>query len=155
MQRGCLARSTDKVLHNPWCHFISGLWRVSLAEYIRVLRVYPNMLQVKFLTCWRWWLTVVGLVTLYLFLIYMLLSEDVTYVSSVFETYIIVIIESYVVFTNRFWNPNLYYYLWTHCKHYFRCNFVYMMCICLIMRSWLWCWFTDVLRDTPRTTGFI
>jgi len=26
-------------LHTPWCHFIPGLWRVSLAEYILVLRV--------------------------------------------------------------------------------------------------------------------
>jgi len=26
-------------LHTPWCHFISGLWLVSLAEYILVLRV--------------------------------------------------------------------------------------------------------------------
>ena len=29
-------------------NFISGLRRVSLAEYIRVLRVYPTMLQVRF-----------------------------------------------------------------------------------------------------------
>ena len=29
-------------------NFIFGLWRVSLAEYIQVLRVYPTMLQVKF-----------------------------------------------------------------------------------------------------------
>jgi hypothetical protein len=34
----------------------------------------------------------VGSTTLYSFLIYMLLSEDVTYASNVFETYIIVII---------------------------------------------------------------
>ena len=40
-----------KALHNPWCHFISGLRRVSLAEYIRVLRVYPTLLQVEFLAC--------------------------------------------------------------------------------------------------------
>jgi len=26
-------------LHTPWCHFISGLWRVSIAEYLLVLRV--------------------------------------------------------------------------------------------------------------------
>ena len=32
------------------------------------------------------------LVTLYLFLVYLLLLEDVTYASSVFETYVIVII---------------------------------------------------------------
>ena len=44
MQKGCPARSIDKALHNPWCHFISGFLRVSLAEYIRVLRVYPTML---------------------------------------------------------------------------------------------------------------
>ena len=65
----CQASFTYKALHIPWCHFISGLWRVSLAEYIRVLKV-----------------------TLYLFLIYMLLSEDVTYASNVFGTYIILII---------------------------------------------------------------
>ena len=33
-----------------------------------------------------------GSVTLYLFLVYMLLLEDVTYASSVFETYVIVTI---------------------------------------------------------------
>jgi hypothetical protein len=40
----------DKALHNPWClllSYFSGFGRVSLAEYIRVLRVYPTMLQVK------------------------------------------------------------------------------------------------------------
>jgi hypothetical protein len=26
-------------LHTPWCYVISDLWRVSLAEYILVLRV--------------------------------------------------------------------------------------------------------------------
>ena len=56
----CQASSTYKALHSPWCHFISGLWRVSLAEYIRVLRVYPTILQVKFSACWRWWLTTGG-----------------------------------------------------------------------------------------------
>ena len=34
---------------------------VSLAEYIRVLRVYPTMLQVKFLAYERWWLIAGGL----------------------------------------------------------------------------------------------
>jgi hypothetical protein len=47
----CQASSTDKALHNPRCHFIFGLWQVSPAKYIRVLRVYPTMLQVKFSTC--------------------------------------------------------------------------------------------------------
>ena len=32
---------------------------------------------------------------------------------------------------------------------------MYVMCICLITRFWLWCWFTEVFRDTRRTTGFI
>ena len=41
------------------------------------------------------------------------------------------------------------------CNIIFRCNPVYVMCICLIPRSWLWCWFTEVFRDTRRTTGFI
>ena len=40
----------------------------------------------------------------------------------------------------------------THCKHYFRCNSVYMMCICLIVRSWLWCGFPEVLHDTRWTS---
>jgi hypothetical protein len=35
-------------LHDPWCHFISGLWWVSLAEYLLVLRVL-------FPTCYRLW----------------------------------------------------------------------------------------------------
>jgi hypothetical protein len=33
-------------LHTPWCHFISGFWRVSLAEYLLILRVYSHLLQV-------------------------------------------------------------------------------------------------------------
>ena len=32
--------STYKALHDPWSHFIFGLWWVSLAEYLLVLRVY-------------------------------------------------------------------------------------------------------------------
>ena len=36
---------TYTALHNPWSHFISGLWRVSLAEYLLVLRVLFPMLQ--------------------------------------------------------------------------------------------------------------
>jgi hypothetical protein len=39
-----------------------------------------------------------GSMTLYLFLIYMLLLEDVTYASNVFETYIIVIIRKLCYF---------------------------------------------------------
>jgi hypothetical protein len=34
-----------KALHTPWCHFISGFCRVSLAEYLLVLRVYSHLLQ--------------------------------------------------------------------------------------------------------------
>jgi hypothetical protein len=45
MQKYYQARSTDKALHTPWCHFIFGLWRVSPAEYILVLRVYSLLLQ--------------------------------------------------------------------------------------------------------------
>jgi hypothetical protein len=33
-------------LHYPWCHFISSLQWVSLAEYLLVLRVYSHLLQV-------------------------------------------------------------------------------------------------------------
>jgi hypothetical protein len=40
MQKCCEASSSYKALHDPWCHFISSLWWVSLAEYILVLRVY-------------------------------------------------------------------------------------------------------------------
>jgi hypothetical protein len=32
---------------------------------------------------------------------------------------------------------------------------MYIICICLIMQSWLWSWFTEVLHDTRQTTGFI
>ena len=83
--------STYKALHTPWCLSIL-VGRVSLAEYIRVLRVYPTMLQVKFLACGRWWLTAGGLDDSYLLLTYMILSDDVTYASNVFGTYTNVII---------------------------------------------------------------
>jgi hypothetical protein len=33
-----------KALHNPRCHFISGFYRVSLAEYLLILRVYSHLL---------------------------------------------------------------------------------------------------------------
>ena len=70
-------------------------------------------------------------------LIYMLLSEDVIYASNVFETYVIVII------------GKLYCFLFNLEKSKFVLLFVnsfvilfllqisvYVMCICLIMRSW-------------------
>ena len=49
--------------------------------------------------------------TLYLFLVYMLLLEDVTYASSVFETYIIVTILKYVVLAIIIVNLATCYYL--------------------------------------------
>jgi len=45
MQKCCQATSTYKALHNPWSQFISGLWRVSLADYLLVLRVLFPLLQ--------------------------------------------------------------------------------------------------------------
>ena len=41
----CQATSTYTALHDPWSHLISGLWRVSLVEYLLVLRVYFPLLQ--------------------------------------------------------------------------------------------------------------
>ena len=42
------ASSTYKALHNPWSHFIFGLWWVSLAEYLLVLRVlFPSLQMVQ------------------------------------------------------------------------------------------------------------
>jgi hypothetical protein len=41
-----LASPLCKALHTPWCHFISGFCRVSLAEYLLVLRVYSHLLPV-------------------------------------------------------------------------------------------------------------
>ena len=43
----CQASSTYKALHDPWCHFLFGLWWVSLAEYLLVLMVYfSHLLQI-------------------------------------------------------------------------------------------------------------
>ena len=39
------AISTYTALHDPWSHFNSGLWWVSLAEYLLVLRVLFPLLQ--------------------------------------------------------------------------------------------------------------
>ena len=36
----CQASSNYKALHDPWSHFIFGLWWVSLAKYLLILRVY-------------------------------------------------------------------------------------------------------------------
>ena len=43
----CQASSTYKALHDPWNHIIFGLYCVSLAEYLLVLKVYfPHLLQI-------------------------------------------------------------------------------------------------------------
>ena len=45
----CQASSTYKALHNPWSHFF-GLWWVSLAEYLLILRVlFPLLQMVQFI----------------------------------------------------------------------------------------------------------
>jgi hypothetical protein len=41
----CQASPTYTALHDPWCYFISGLRRVSLAEYILIFRVYSLLFQ--------------------------------------------------------------------------------------------------------------
>ena len=41
----CQANSTNKALHTPLYHIIYGFQRVSLAEYIHVLKVYSLLLQ--------------------------------------------------------------------------------------------------------------
>ena len=38
----CQCSSTYKALHNPWSHFIFGLWWVSLAEYLLYLGFYSH-----------------------------------------------------------------------------------------------------------------
>jgi hypothetical protein len=43
----CQASSTDKSLHDPWESPYFGLWQVSLAVYILVLRVYSLLLQME------------------------------------------------------------------------------------------------------------
>ena len=114
--------------------------RVSLAEYIRVLRVYPTMLQVKSSACWRWWLTASGLDDSTFIFIYMLLSEEVTYASIVFGTYINVIIWKLCCFPlTGFETQTCTIICESICNIIFRCNPAYVMCICLITRSWLWC----------------
>ena len=141
------ASPLKRALHNPWCHFISDLWRVSLAEYIRVLRVYPTILQVKFSACLKWWLTAGGLgdyiyfssVCFYQRMSLMLaMYLELILLSLIgFETQTCIIISELIV------------------NIISAANSVYVMYICLIVRSWLWCWFTKVLRDTRWTTGFI
>ena len=49
-----------------------------------------------------------GSATLHLFLVYMLLLEDVTFASNVFGTCVLVIISSYVVFSKSVLNLILY-----------------------------------------------
>ena len=40
------ANFTYKALHDPWSHFIFGLWWVSRAEYLLILRFYFPLLQI-------------------------------------------------------------------------------------------------------------
>ena len=59
------ASPLKKALHNPWCRFYFGLRRVSLAEYILVLRaLFPLLLQmvkcttaIALTACIRRWVT--------------------------------------------------------------------------------------------------
>ena len=78
-----------------------------------------------------------GSVTLYLFLVYMLLLEDVTYDSSVFETYVIVIILKLCCFSHRICKLGNILLFVNSIVILFRYNSVYMMCICLIVQFWL------------------
>ena len=79
-----------------------------------------------------------GSATLYLFLVYMLLLEDVTYASSVFETYVIVTILKLCCFSYHICKlGNILFFVNSIINIIFAANSVYVMCIYLIMRSWL------------------
>ena len=147
--------STYKALHPPWCLSILVGW-VSLAEYIRVLRIYPTILQVKFLAYWRWWLTTGGLSDSIFILIYMLLSKEVTYATNVFGTYINAIIWKLYCFPLPGFETQTYTIICEPICNIISTTTLCMWCVfALIMQSWLWCWFTEVLHDTRWTTGFI
>ena len=80
----------------------------------------------------------VGSTTLYLFLIYMLLLEDVTYASSVFETYVIVIILKLCCFSHRICKlGNILLFVNSIVNIISTANSMYVMCIFLIVQSWL------------------
>ena len=70
--------------------------------------------------------------TLYLFLVYMLLLEDVTYASSVFKTYVIIIILKLCCFSHRICKLGNIVLFVNSIVILFHCHSMYVMCICLI-----------------------
>ena len=71
--------------------------------------------------------------TLYLFLIYMLLLEDVTYASSVFESYVIVTILKLCCFSYHICKlGNILLFVNSIVNIISTANSMYVMCICLI-----------------------
>ena len=73
-----------------------------------------------------------GSATLYSVLIYILLSEDVTYASNVFETYVIVTILKLCCFNYHICKLGNILLFVNSIVILFHCNSMYVICICLI-----------------------
>jgi len=139
----------------PWV-FLFLSCRVSLAKYIRVLRVLSHPVAGEDLVLLKGWLSAGGLDDS------IIISHQYDFVGGCHWKLAMYSnlcycnrFKSYVVFDNQFWTQSHNIYLWTPCNIIFHCNSMYVMCISLIMRSWLWSWFTEVIRDTRWITGFI
>ena len=155
----CQANSTNKALHTPWCHIIFGLWRVSLAEYILILRVYSLLLQMTwcimaivrtaFIQLWmrtKPW----GMVLLSYHLCSAFAGNDhgmwdtcelfVNFASAIWTCFVITM-----------WTLMYVRYLWTICELW--CNM--WLVVLNHIRSWFVCWFVWDPSWFHRTTGFI
>ena len=148
-------------LHDPWSHFISGSWRVSLAEYLLVLRVYFShccrwhcvswLLQELLLSC-RGWGVSLGQASL-LIPIFAFVDRDPTWHSIklcwklYFRTYLLPLYLSNSVCNNFYSYSDDEMYLWTLCNMWHVCWILYDLGCC---KS-----FIETRRGTRRTTGFI
>jgi hypothetical protein len=159
----CQASSIYKALHTPWCHFISGFWWVSLAEYILILRVYSLLLQMMVYRgyyktafirprmrsrLWVW--------SFYIILSIMLLLEmtmklacNWTKCDVGFKTTLLPLLLNLVVTT--LWTPMYVRYFWTICELWCNMCMVYVES-CTILVA---CWLVWNLSWFHRNTGFI
>jgi hypothetical protein len=149
----------------PWSHFcFSSCW-VSLAEYNWVLKVLFPPLQVSDF-CWLmhhlllsslgWqWLNADGLGLPYMpFLCFCWRLLSIWhYIGTCFT----IVVSKLYCFHDQIKLDVVINVVNLVVTYSSAVNSVYydVCCSLNLVRSWLWCWFTEVLCDTRRTTGFV
>jgi hypothetical protein len=153
-----------KALHTPWCHIIFGLWRVSLAEYFLILRVYSHLLQMvqcimataRTTSLQQWTRSkAAGMALLYHLICVAFVGEMIMRLAYVFELCLWCWFQNYVdsatIFNlgcNNFIWPSMYIEQFVNSV---TCGMYVESCTILVI---CWRWF-KILHDTWQTTGFI